>query len=203
MIVEEDRKVHKGNFNNWQIYLLVCMFILAGVILGSLYFRHITSDSNLMQGLTQKFEKLKLIDEYSGTELYKGVIVKNIKILILFIVVGGSIIGSPFLLMYCAYKGFSVAVTIATIVLNFEFFEAQKFIFKSLFVHTTITFFAIVILMVSSLKVSLNVFKEKKDVKLEVIRHLIACIIATGLLLISSAIEILLQRSKHKYVFLT
>lgn len=173
-MIIENTKVKKtiDEFPDFKIYFLVCLFFLTGIILGTIYFRIILCEPAIEEKIIEKFLNATVNkDTISNQEIFIEVALKNIKTLIVFWIVGVSAIGSPVLVIACIYKGFSVSFTISTIIYNLGFIEGNVYAFKSIFLYMTVTVFAMILLTVSSIKLSQNVIKNKKDIRLEIIRH--------------------------------
>ena len=98
-------------------------------------------------------------------------ILKNVKLFLLFWIVGISAIGSPMLLFLCFDKGFKIAFTIAMVFLKLGWKNGYHFIFHHLFWSNIFVVLMMVILTASSFKVTYHILKEKKDIKHEIIRH--------------------------------
>lgn len=175
VILEKKRNVFEKEF---KLYFIVSIVFLIGILAGTIYFRLIINDVEIRDEISQRFSLIENVNDVTKSDILKTSILKNIKLLGAFWIIGVSVIGFPFLMFLCAYKGFSLAFTISTILTNMGFSNGNVFAFKTLFLHTFFTVLAIFILMVSSLKLSINVLKNKKDIRLEIIRHTIISTIA-------------------------
>ena len=171
-----------------KIYFIVCILFIIGIVVGTIYFRIVANDVDI---------KVKLIEGLvltANNDLPRGeqilpVMLNNMKMLILYWIVGISVVGSPFLLVYCLIKGASLSFIISTIIFRFGFIEGNLYAFKNLFVHSCLNVFAIILLTVSSVKVSINALRNKKDIRLELVRHSIVSAISLIILGISAVIQ--------------
>lgn len=170
------------------LYFLVLIFFLIGIIVGSIVFRIFVEDSAVKEMIVEKFcvlENQKLSDD----EIFKESFSRNLKILATFWFVGVSVVGAPLLVLLCFYKGFTTAFVISSFLLNFGFFQGNVFIFKRLFFYYIFLILAMVLLTASSIKVMINVLKYKKDIRLELIRHSIFTILGFIFMIFSTILE--------------
>lgn len=175
--------------NDFKIYFVVCIMYLIGIVIGAIYFRIIINDTKLKENIFKQYTLIEETQKLPKIDILTESTLKNIKTILVFWVIGVSAIGSPFLVLLCSYKGFMVAFTISTILMNMGFLDGNIYVFKEMFLYTLFSVFGIIILTVSSLKVSVNIFKNKKDTRLEIIRHSIITLISTVFFICSILIE--------------
>lgn len=176
------------NDSDFKLYAFICIVFLIGIILGCIYFRVAIRKDGVMADIMEKFSVLDDFVSITNLVLVQSMM-KNLKILIVFWIVGVSVVGAPFLLLLCMYKGFKISFTISALLTKFGFFAGNAFIFQKLFLHSTLTLLAMVILTASSIKVSINVFKNKKDIKLEMVRHSMLAILGALFLFVATFLE--------------
>ncbi len=169
------------------LYFIVAIVFLVGIVMGSIVFRLMIEDPNVEAVVLENF-----ILDFEGDEeaLFKKSFEKNIKILVIYWIAGVSIVGAPLLLLLCVYKGFSTAFAISACLLKYGFFDGNIYIFKNIFFYYIFQILGIILLTASSLKVTWNVFKGEKDIRYELIRHSIFTIIAFCLFIISTVLEV-------------
>jgi stage II sporulation protein M len=171
-----------------KIYFIVCILFIIGIVVGTIYFRIVANDVDIKEKLIEGLVLTANNDLPRGEQILP-VVLNNMKMLILYWIVGISVVGSPFLLVYCLIKGASLSFIISTIIFRFGFIEGNLYAFKNLFVHSCLNVFAIILLTVSSVKVSINALKNKKDIRLELVRHSIVSAISLIILGISAVIQ--------------
>lgn len=171
-----------------KIYFIVCILFIIGIVVGTIYFRIVANDVDIKEKLIEGLVLTANNDLPRGEQILP-VVLNNMKMLILYWIVGISVVGSPFLLVYCLIKGASLSFIISTIIFRFGFIEGNLYAFKNLFVHSCLNMFAIILLTVSSVKVSINALKNKKDIRLELVRHSIVSAISLIILGISAVIQ--------------
>lgn len=171
-----------------KIYFIVCILFIIGIVVGTIYFRIVANDVDIKEKLIEGLVLTANNDLPRGEQILP-VVLNNMKMLILYWIVGISVVGSPFLLVYCLIKGASLSFIISTIIFRFGFIEGNLYAFKNLFIHSCLNVFAIILLTVSSVKVSINALKNKKDIRLELVRHSIVSAISLIILGISAVIQ--------------
>lgn len=168
-------------------FFVIIIFVV-GIVIGSISYRILIEDPIIKEEIIHKFSSNL---EADGIEknIFKESVYKNLKILIMFWIIGISIVGAPIILLLCFYKGFSTAFVIGTFLLKYGFARGNIFVFKYIFPYYFFGILGIVLLTTSSIKVSLNVLKKKKDIRYEIIRHSLIIIFVSLLFLFSSIIE--------------
>ena len=188
MFRDTKRKDILKNTFDIKIYFIVCILFIIGIVVGTIYFRIVVNDVDIKEKLIEGLVLTANNDLPRGEQILP-VVLNNMKMLILYWIVGISVVGSPFLLVYCLIKGASLSFIISTIIFRFGFIEGNLYAFKNLFVHSCLNVFAIILLTVSSVKVSINALKNKKDIRLELVRHSIVSAISLIILGISAVIQ--------------
>lgn len=188
MFRDTKRKDILKNTFDIKIYFIVCILFVIGIVVGTIYFRIVANDVDIKEKLIEGLVLTANNDLPKGEQILP-VVLNNMKMLILYWIVGISVVGSPFLLVYCLIKGASLSFIISTIIFRFGFIEGNLYTFKNLFVHSCLNVFALILLTVSSVKVSINALKNKKDIRLELVRHSIVSVISLVILGISAVIQ--------------
>lgn len=179
--------------NDFKLFALICIIYLIGIILGSIYFRIVYNNENIKNDLLNSISIVnedKISNEKNANELLPKILIKNLKTIIIFWVIGISVVGAPFLLFICIYRGFKTAFIISTIVANYGFITGNIFAFKKMILYYSLSFLAMILLSISSIKVCTNVLKKGKEIKFEIIRHSMVSIIAFILLFLASFLEL-------------
>ncbi len=188
MFRDTKRKDILKNTFDIKIYFIVCILFIIGIVVGTIYFRIVANDVDIKEKLIEGLVLTANNDLPRGEQILP-VMLNNMKMLILYWIVGISVVGSPFLLVYCLIKGASLSFIISTIIFRFGFIEGNLYAFKNLFVHSCLNVLALILLTVSSVKVSINALKNKKDIRLELVRHSIVSAISLIILGISAVIQ--------------
>ncbi len=189
MFKNTKRKDFFENTFDIKIYFIVCIIFLIGIIAGAIYFRIVTKDTETRNNLINTLSLAQDTGVVSKKDLLYKSAIKNVKLLALFWIIGISAVGSPFLLLYCLTRGASLSFAISTVIFKFGFIDGNLYSFKHLFLHSCFTIFALILLTVSSIRVSLNTLKNKKDIRLEIVRHSLVSIISLVILASSTILE--------------
>ena len=189
MFKSTKRKDFFENTFDIKIYIIVCIIFLIGIITGAIYFRIVINDIETKNNFVNTLSLTQNTNVVTKKDLLYKSAIKNVKLLVLFWIVGISAVGSPFLLLYCLIRGASLSFAISTVIFKFGFVDGNLYSFKHLFLHSCFTIFAMILLTVSSIRVSLNTLKNKKDIRLEIFRHSIVSIISLIILTFSTILE--------------
>lgn len=187
-LFKPNQKFKEKNGVKINLYFVILLIFLIGIVTGSIAFRIFIEDVSVKEMIIEKFNIIEN-SELTDREIFKESISRNIKLLVLFWIVGVSIVGAPLLVLLCFYKGFTTAFVISSFLLKFGFVQGNIYIFEKLFLYYLFLIFTIILLTTSSVKVMINVLKYKKDIRLELVRHSIFTILGIILIIISSLIE--------------
>ena len=183
-----NKKAKEKNSIKINLYFVILLIFLIGIVTGSIAFRLFIEDISVKEIIVEKFNILEN-QELTHDEIFKESFSRNIKILVIFWIVGISVVGAPLLVLLCFYKGFATAFVISSFLLKFGFVKGNIYIFEKLFLYYLFLIFTVVLLTASSVKVMINVLKYKKDIRLELVRHSIFTIFGLVFITISSLIE--------------
>lgn len=189
MFKSTKRKDFFENTFDIKIYIIVCIIFLIGIITGAIYFRIVINDIETRNNFVNTLSLTQNTNVVTKKDLLYKSAIKNVKLLALFWIVGISAVGSPFLLFYCLIRGASLSFAISTVIFKFGFVDGNLYSFKHLFLHSCFMTFALILLTVSSIRVSLNTLKSKKDIRLEIVRHSLVSIISLIILTFSTILE--------------
>lgn len=187
---ENKFKEGKKKSINFTILFLGFTFFV-GIFLGSMYCKF-KSENNLFENSTYFINEIKDIDINKKDVLIDS-LVKNFTLLILFWIVGLSIVGVPILIFYIIYEGFSVAIAIVYFLSMFGLNKGYYFAFSTMYITTVINTISIILLCNSAIRVTKNILTQKSDIKAEFIRHSIVCLIILIFLVLLSLNEVLIS----------
>jgi stage II sporulation protein M len=174
---------------NFSKYIIILLVFLIGVLIGTYYLKQI---DNIYDVSTYLQDTIKIIK--SGNELNRGSILKeallmNLKTAIIIWLLGSAVVGIPLLLIYTGYRGFLLGFTISSILTTFGNYKGNLFVAASLVPQNLIVSPCIILMVRSGFKLSENVLKTKKNVKVEILRHTVVCMMATFFMIIAAFIE--------------
>ena len=94
------RKDFFENTFDIKIYIIVCIIFLIGIITGAIYFRIVINDIETKNNFVNTLSLTQNTNVVTKKDLLYKSAIKNVKLLVLFWIVGISAVGSPFLLLY-------------------------------------------------------------------------------------------------------
>lgn len=188
-IVGENNFILKYCRNNRIVFIFLMIIFALGICLGSVYYRDTTSTDELSKYIENLFEKFNEKTEAKTYNMLKESLINNIGIMLLFWILGASIVGVPILLFYIAYKGFTVSFTLSTIISTFGFLKGNLINFMMLFLSNFILINVFFVATASAIRLVINILQKKKEMKIELLRHTIMCMMCICGMLLTSAIE--------------
>ena len=185
--VTEDKSLFKLKILKEVGYILLLVTFFTGVIIGSIGFKSVDSSSfeEYTEYLNDAILNYNMKDFNSNVQFYSG-----IKTIAIYWVVGMSIIGTPILVGYLWYKGYSLGYAISTIIKLLGVKSGNKFVFKFLFVKNLVLVFIMIFLANFSIKISKIFFEKRKNLKADFLKYSIV----TGLMLIIWIITIIIEK---------
>lgn len=177
------------------VFVFLCFVFLLGIIIGTLYMNK--SGINLEEN---EFTLSKQNIETSKLEIFYRALYENGVIVLLFWIVGLSIVGVPILMFIIFSQGAFLGVSIWYILSIFGRVVGYKFIYAQFYFTTLINLFIMISLCFSAVELTYNVIRKNKDIKSEFIRHSTACILMTVVIFFSSFIEMYLCGLSQKII---
>lgn len=180
--------------NNKREYLVVTILFFIGLIAGVLFINY-ASDSQIQEinsYLTNLFNNIKSTENINLFNLFKESLISNITIAVLLWFGASTIIGIPVVYGTLILKGFSIGYTISSIILSFGIGKGIIIALSILLLHNIIFIPAMFAMCVSGVKLYQSIMKnkERQNIKAEILRHTIFCLIMLLLIIVSSVVEI-------------
>lgn len=175
-------------------YIISTVILLIGIIVGVIMVNRSTQENrNEITGYINHFIETIKNEEYTidGKKLLQKSILSNVKLAFFIWIVGSTIIGLPLIYSALAYKGFCIGYSISAIIGALGKAKGAILSLSTMLLPNIIAIPCILALTVSSVKMYRGVIKtrNKEDVKIEIHRHTLFCVIMTIGLLISSLVE--------------
>ena len=179
--------------NNYKEYILVFILFIIGILLGVLMVNNcsevqITEISEYINNFGTKFKQIDNIDK---TSLAMTSLRNNTILAVIIWIAGTTVIGLPIVLVTILGRGLILGYTISAITCTYGLGKGILFCLISIFLQNLLFIPALLTLGVSSIKLYKSIIKnrEKKNIKLEIIRHTIISILMILLFIISSFVE--------------
>lgn len=188
--------------NNKRGYFIVSILFFIGLIVGVLFINN-TSDVKLEEINTYLNNMVKNIKSYENIDfgsLFKQSIVSNFIIIILLWFGASTIIGIPIVYGSLILKGFNIGYTISSIVSCFGIGKGIMISLSIMLLHNIIFIPAMFGASVSGVKLYQSIMKNKdrNNIKIEIIRHTLFCILMLFLMILSSIIEVYISTNIFK-----
>lgn len=187
-IIGEDNFVIKYFKNNRFILIILMITFAVGIFAGVIYYKNATSTEELSNYVEKFMDKIN-VEETKIYNVLNESLLKNTSIMLIFWLLGASVIGIPILLFYVLYKGFSISFTISTIISTFGFVKGNVISIVMLFFQNVISTAVIFVAMSSAVKLAINILRRKKDMKIELLRHTIMCLLCMVGMVLASIVE--------------
>ena len=186
-------KIKQHIYNNLDLYIIVSIFFLIGIIGGVIFFNNIQNDVQepVNDYIKNSIESLKNNYHIDTYKLLKQSIINNIIFTITIWFMGCTVIGIPLVYGLIAWKGFSLSYTVASIISYIGVGKGIGFCFFSLLLQNIIIIPITLALGVSGNKLYRSIIKDKRkeNIKVEIIRHTLFSLFMLLLLIIASLIE--------------
>ena len=164
-------------------YVTLLITFFAGIILGSIKFKTVSATEFDEYRISFEENIIKQ-DEIPKDTIIKNNLINDIKIVLIFWIIGLSVVGVIVLFGYIAFKGFSLGYTISAIIRLFGLVDGNKYIFQNLFFKNVILILILIFMANFSVKIAKNFFSNKNNIKIDLIKYSFITICACFLLII-------------------
>ncbi len=179
--------------NNLKEYIIVLLIFLIGVVFGVIFVNKANTEqiNEISSYITNFINQLKDNASIDKSELLKSSLISNLLLAILLWFVGSTVIGMPIVHGIVAYRGFCIGYTISSAISSLGVGSGIIFSLTSIFFQNIIFIPCILALAVSGIKLYKSIVKDKRkeNIKIEITRHTIFCLLMLILLEISALIE--------------
>jgi len=190
--------------NNKRGYLIVTILFFIGLIIG-VFFINNAKDTQIAEINTYLNELVNNVKTFENIDLFsllKKSLTSNFIIIILLWFGASTIIGIPIVYGTIAIKGFSIGYTISSIITCFGIGKGILISLSIMLLHNIIFIPTMLAASVSGVKLYQSIMKNKdrNNIKIEILRHTIFCVLMLILMIISSVVEI--YGSTNLFIFL-
>lgn len=180
--------------NNKRGYLIVSILFFLGVIIGVFFINNLQDNTieEINTYLNELVSNAKTYEDIDLFNLFKESIVSNIIVILLLWFGASTIIGIPIVYGTVLYKGFSIGYTISSIIACFGIGRGILISITIMLLHKIIFIPSILGASVSGIKLYQSIMKNKEsnNIKIEILRHTLFCILMLLLMLVSSVVEV-------------
>ena len=161
-------------------YVLLLVMFFIGILLGAISLKNVSESS--IETNKELIQKSILLDtEEQRNNYFNGMFFSGIKTIIIFWIIGLSVFGTPVLIIYIGYKGYSLGYTISAIIKVLGSTVGNRYIFQNLFLKEAILVFIMAFMANYSMRIFKDFFQNKENISADAIKY---TIISVFLLLI-------------------
>ena len=181
--------------NNLKQYFIISILFIIGVVIGVMVVNNgqIQNKEKIGTTITTFIENMNSENyqiDYIG--LLKNVLTNHVIFAVLLWFLGCSVIGIPIVYILIGYRGFSLGYTISSIILVLGVGKGISFSLATLLLQNLLIIPAIIAIAVSGTSLYSSIMKNNRmeNIKIEIIRHTIFCILMLAVLAIASIVEV-------------
>lgn len=169
-------KINAHIKSDYKKYIILMIIFLIGIVVGGIYFNSAKNNLDTMPKITELISNI--VDETINSKwnLINQYLYEDLKKIILLTIISSSMIGIPILVFYDMYMGVTLSFTVASIIYTYGTLKGNIISLLLLFMPNVSLLCTLLLLTISSAKLIENIFKMKKSLKIEMIRHLLTCL---------------------------
>lgn len=164
--------------------ILLCGIFLIGIFSGTLYMKKIGNIESIKSIL-----EIREINTENTREILYSSLCQNCLMIVLFWIIGLSIVGVPILLFALFFEGVSIGIIISYFLSVFGLAKGYSYLYIGLYLTTIINVYVMIVLCKSAIEVTYNVIGKNRNIKAEFVRHSGICVLTCIAVIISSLIE--------------
>ena len=208
MITKNHRSLGKKNviiehfFENIKKYVVIIIFFLIGVILGTIFINNVTKEQQIeiTSYINNSITLLKENNSFNKGNLFIRSVEINLLTALALWVSGCTVIGVPIIYGIIGYRGFCFGYGVSSIIATLGTKNGIIVSISAILIHNILIIPAIFIISVSGINLYKSIMKYKEDIKLEMYRHSILTIIMSVVLILASIIETYISSSITAFV---
>ena len=178
---------------NIRTYFILIIIFLLGLIIGLIVVNNSSEEqeteiTNYINTFKKKKKNGSKLDYF---KLLKSSFGNNLFLVIILWFMSLAVIGIPAVYGMVGYKGFCMGYTISSVVMTLGTGKGIAFVLSSMLIHNIILIPCMLAVAVSGINLYKSIMKDrrKENIKLEIIRHTVFCLIMLAIMAIGSLIE--------------
>lgn len=179
--------------NNKREYMLVILLFIIGIIIGVIFINKSTKtqEEEITTYISEFVVKVKDNQQIDRIALLKEKLISNLLLVLAMWFVGSTVVGIPIVYAILLYKGFCLGYTISSIMLTMGA-KGILLSISSMLLQNIIWIPCILALAVSGICLYKSIMRDKRkeNIKLEVTRHTIFCVIIMVGMQIAALVEV-------------
>jgi stage II sporulation protein M len=180
--------------DNAKTFIIVSILFFIGLIIGIMFVNNTSEEvQNQIGGYINNFiNSIKDNKQISQQEMLKEYLKNDVFTVLLLWFLGSTVIGIPLIYLFIIYKGYSIGYTISSIIATMGARRGIIFVIITMLLKYIIYIPCILALSVSGIKLYKAIIKDRRseNIKIQIIKHTLLCILILIVIIISSLISI-------------
>ena len=178
---------------NIRTYFILIIIFLLGLIIGLIVVNNSSEEqeTEITNYINTFITELKNGSKLDYFKLLKSSFGNNLFLVIILWFMSLAVIGIPAVYGMVGYKGFCMGYTISSVVMTLGTGKGIAFVLSSMLIHNIILIPCMLAVAVSGINLYKSIMKDrrKENIKLEIIRHTVFCLIMLVIMAVGSLIE--------------
>ena len=178
---------------NVKIYFILIIIFLLGLIIGLIVVNNSSpeQETEITSYINNFVSELKNGSKLDYFKLLKSSFANNLFLVITLWFMSSTVIGIPIVYGMVGYKGFCMGYTISSVVLSLGTGKGIAFALSSMLIHNIILIPCMLAVATSGINLYKSIIKDrrKENIKIEIIRHTVFCLIMLAIMAVGSLVE--------------
>ena len=187
------RVIEEHITRNVKTYFILIIIFLLGLIIGLIVVNNSSTEqeTEITSYINNFVTELKNGSKLDYFKLLKSSFFNNLFLVIILWFMSSTVIGIPIVYGMVGYKGFCMGYTISSVVLSLGTSKGIAFVLSSMLIHNIILIPCMLAVATSGINLYKSIIKDrrKENIKIEIIRHTVFCLIMLAIMAVGSLIE--------------
>ena len=187
------RVIEEHITRNVKIYFILIIIFLLGLIIGLIVVNNSSpeQETEITSYINNFVSELKNGSKLDYFKLLKSSFANNLFLVITLWFMSSTVIGIPIVYGMIGYKGFCMGYTISSVVLSLGTGKGIAFALSSMLIHNIILIPCMLAVATSGINLYKSIIKDrrKENIKIEIIRHTVFCLIMLAIMAVGSLVE--------------
>lgn len=187
------RVIEEHITRNVKTYFILIIIFLLGLIIGLIVVNNSSpeQENEITSYINNFVTELKDGSKLDYFKLLKSSFTNNLFLVIILWFMSSTVIGIPIVYGIIGYKGFCMGYTISSVVLSIGTGKGIAFVLSSMLIHNIILIPCMLAVATSGINLYKSIIKDrrKENIKIEIIRHTVFCLIMLAIMAVGSLVE--------------
>ena len=187
------RVIEEHITRNVKTYFILIIIFLLGLIIGLIVVNNSSpeQETEITSYINNFVSELKNGSKLDYFKLLKSSFANNLFLVITLWFMSSTVIGIPIVYGMVGYKGFCMGYTISSVVLSLGTGKGIAFALSSMLIHNIILIPCMLAVATSGINLYKSIIKDrrKENIKIEIIRHTVFCLIMLAMMAVGSLVE--------------